>query len=134
MWQGDRMAAGNFDVVPEVSGTYDALMQRAIRLPAYGQAIWVAHVDDLLATVTVPRRTMDIPRVQALRASNDSAEHRWNENNRAAAATWRSPCSWSGSLARRLFGTRNDQIGIGLWAPLLHIVAFCGIPTRQPLG
>jgi hypothetical protein len=59
---------GNFDVVPEVSGTYDALMQRAIRLPAYGQAIWVAHVDDLLATVTVPRRAKDIPRVQALRA------------------------------------------------------------------
>jgi hypothetical protein len=58
---------GNFDVVPEVSGTYDTLMQRAVRMKAHEQIIWVAHVDDLLATVTVSRRAKDIPRVSALR-------------------------------------------------------------------
>ncbi len=58
---------GDFDVVPQLSGPYDLLMERAVEMQAYGQTIWVAHVDDLLATVTIPRRNKDIPRVQALR-------------------------------------------------------------------
>jgi hypothetical protein len=59
---------GNFDVVPEVSGSYEALMRRAMPMNAYGHDIWVAHVDDLLATLTVPRRQKDQPRVRQLPA------------------------------------------------------------------
>lgn len=58
---------GNFDIVPELSGTYDTLMQRAVLLQAWGYTIWVAHVNDLLASLTVPRRQKDAPRVRALR-------------------------------------------------------------------
>lgn len=58
---------GNFDVVPEVSGTYDALMRRAVRMDVWGYAIWVVHVDELLAALTVPRRAKDVPRVRQLR-------------------------------------------------------------------
>lgn len=58
---------GNFDVVPEVSGTCDTLMKRAVLLHAWDHAVWVVHVDELLAALTVPRRTKDVPRVQALR-------------------------------------------------------------------
>jgi hypothetical protein len=58
---------GNFDIVPDLVGTYHRLMERAERLPAYGQFIWVAHVDDLLATLTVPRRSKDADRVRQLR-------------------------------------------------------------------
>ena len=59
---------GNFDVVPEVSGTYTYLMERAVALQAHGVTLWVAHMDDLLVTLTVPRRQKDQARVQALRA------------------------------------------------------------------
>ncbi len=58
---------GNFDVVPELSGTYDALMRRAVQLDAWGYAIWAVHVDELLAALTVPRRAKDVPRVRQLR-------------------------------------------------------------------
>jgi hypothetical protein len=59
---------GAIDVVPEVSGTYEDLMPRAIRMEAYGHAVWVEAVEDLLATITVPRRDKDRDRVQQLRA------------------------------------------------------------------
>jgi hypothetical protein len=59
---------GNFDVVPQLSGSYDILIQRAVQMQAYGETIWVAHIDELLATVTIPRRKKDIPRVEELRA------------------------------------------------------------------
>jgi hypothetical protein len=62
-----RSRLGNFDVVPEVSGTYDTLMKRAVRLEAWGLAIWVVHVDELLAALTVPRRAKDVARVRQLR-------------------------------------------------------------------
>ncbi|MGZ3599566.1 MAG: hypothetical protein ACXWQ5_07595 [Ktedonobacterales bacterium] len=58
---------GNFDVVPEVSGTYETLMKRAARMDAWGHDIWVVHVDELLAALTVPRRAKDVPRVRQLR-------------------------------------------------------------------
>lgn len=59
---------GNFDVVPELAGTYEVLMQRAIAAQAFGHTVWVAYIDDLLATLTIPRRAKDAPRVQQLRA------------------------------------------------------------------
>lgn len=58
---------GNFDIVPEVSGTYDTLMKRAVPMLAWGYTIWVVHVDELLAALTIPRRRKDAPRVRALR-------------------------------------------------------------------
>ncbi|MGH2516875.1 MAG: hypothetical protein ACRDHP_14580 [Ktedonobacterales bacterium] len=58
---------GNFDVVPEVSGTYETLMKRAVRLRAWGYVVSVAHVDDLVAALTMPRRPKDAPRVRQLR-------------------------------------------------------------------
>jgi hypothetical protein len=62
-----RTRYGNFDVVPDLSGGYDALIVRAKKLDAYGRAVWVAHVDELLAALTVPRRKKDIVRVRQLR-------------------------------------------------------------------
>lgn len=58
---------GNFDVVPEVSGGYEVLMRRAKRMHIYGCEVWVAHVDELLAALTVPRRKKDASRVRKLR-------------------------------------------------------------------
>jgi alpha-mannosidase len=58
---------GNFDVVPDLSGQYDRLIQRAVQTIAFGQMIWVAHIDDLLAALTVPRRKKDAARVHQLR-------------------------------------------------------------------
>ena len=58
---------GNFDVVPQIAGDYDVLRQTAVRKHAFGYEVWVAHVDDVLAKLTVPRREKDISRVQELR-------------------------------------------------------------------
>lgn len=58
---------GNFDIVPELAGTYEALMKRARRMQAHAQEVWVAHVDELLATLTIPRRSKDVSRVRTLR-------------------------------------------------------------------
>jgi hypothetical protein len=63
-----RTRNGNLDIVPEILGTYAHLKERAVRLDAFGCTVWVAHVDDLLARLTVPRREKDVTRVQALRA------------------------------------------------------------------
>jgi hypothetical protein len=59
---------GAIDIVPEVSGTYEDLMPRAVRVEEYGHAVWVEAVEDLLATITVPRRDKDRDRVRQLRA------------------------------------------------------------------
>jgi hypothetical protein len=59
---------GSIDVVPEVSGTYEYLMPRAVAIEAHGQTVWVEGVDDLLAIFTVPRGDKDRDRVQQLRA------------------------------------------------------------------
>ena len=59
---------GNFDIVPEISGTYDILMRRAVRMRLWSVDVWVIHIDELLAMVTTPRRPKDAPRVRQLRA------------------------------------------------------------------
>jgi hypothetical protein len=58
---------GDFDIVPELAGRYETLMQRARRLMVRGQEVWVIHVDELLAALTVPRRQKDRSRVRQLR-------------------------------------------------------------------
>jgi hypothetical protein len=58
---------GNFDVVPEIAGDYEVLRQGAVRTNAFGYEVWIAHVDDVLAKLTVPRREKDVARVQELR-------------------------------------------------------------------
>jgi hypothetical protein len=62
-----RTRLGNFDVVPELGGTYDTLARRAVPMSAHGHDILVAHIDELLAALTLPRRPKDVPRVQQLR-------------------------------------------------------------------
>jgi hypothetical protein len=57
---------GNFDVVPNLTGDYEALIKRAQRMHAHGREVSVAHVDELLTALTVPRRKKDIPRVRQL--------------------------------------------------------------------
>ncbi len=59
---------GAVDVVPEVSGTCDELITRAARLDIGGVSFSVESVEDLLATLTVPRRAKDRERVERLRA------------------------------------------------------------------
>ena len=58
---------GNFDVVPELVGDYETLMQRARKMKVQGQEVWVTHVDELLAALTIPRRQKDVSRVRQLR-------------------------------------------------------------------
>jgi hypothetical protein len=58
---------GAIDVVPEVSGTYDELRPRAVELAAFGERVWVESIEDLLATITIPRREKDADRVRRLR-------------------------------------------------------------------
>jgi hypothetical protein len=59
---------GALDVVPEVSGTYDDLIARAVSLDIDGLRVRVESIEDLLATLTVPRRAKDRDRVEHLRA------------------------------------------------------------------
>ena len=58
---------GNFDIVPELTGEYDELIKTAVRRIAFGHRVWVSHIDDLLARLTVPRRDKDISLVRELR-------------------------------------------------------------------
>lgn len=58
---------GNLDVVPDLSGGYETLIRRAKRIKAYGREILAAHVDELLAALTVPRRKKDVLRARQLR-------------------------------------------------------------------
>ena len=58
---------GALDVVPELSGTYDDLIARAVLLDLDGLRVWVESIPDLLATLTVPRRAKDRDRVEQLR-------------------------------------------------------------------
>ncbi len=60
---------GNFDTPPEICGTYEALAPRARAGRVAGVRARIAHVDDLLERLTVPRRAKDVPRVAALRAA-----------------------------------------------------------------
>ena len=58
---------GNFDVMPEVAGTYDVLRPSALMRSWQGCNLWVAHIDELLARISIPRREKDRDRVGALR-------------------------------------------------------------------
>lgn len=58
---------GNLDVVPDLTGDYETLVKRAIKMDAHGQEVWVVHVDELLTALTIPRRKKDAPRVRQLR-------------------------------------------------------------------
>ena len=58
---------GNLDVVPLIAGAYDTLRITAQIMPLDGQEVWTAHIDDLLATLTIPRKHQDIERVRRLR-------------------------------------------------------------------
>ncbi len=58
---------GNLDIVPMVAGEYTVLAARANTLAFVGVNVQVAHLDDLLSTLTVPRRTKDAERVRSLR-------------------------------------------------------------------
>ncbi len=62
-----RTRHGDFDVVPVVTGAHAQLMRRAVERRLAGTAVWVAHVDDLLATLTVARRAQHAERVRSLR-------------------------------------------------------------------
>jgi hypothetical protein len=44
---------GNFDIVPEVSGIYNTSKQQVVLPHIMGYSIWVAHVDELLAELTI---------------------------------------------------------------------------------
>ena len=58
---------GNLDVVPELAGSYDVLKARATLMQVFKREVYVANIDDLLATLTVPRREKDRERVIKLR-------------------------------------------------------------------
>lgn len=58
---------GNLDVVPELAGSYSELRVRAGPMQVFGHEVWVAHPDDLLGTLTIPRRDKDRTRVVQLR-------------------------------------------------------------------
>jgi hypothetical protein len=59
---------GAIDIVPRVSGSYDELMPQAVRVDVDGHAVWIEAIADLLATLTIPRRSKDRDRVEQLRA------------------------------------------------------------------
>jgi hypothetical protein len=58
---------GNLDVVPSVAGEFSRLRVRARSMKVGGHEIWVAHIDDLLSALTVPRRPKYVRRVKELR-------------------------------------------------------------------
>lgn len=58
---------GNLDIVPELVGAYSELMRRAEQIEWRGVTVPVAHVNDLLARMTVARREKDVSRVAELR-------------------------------------------------------------------
>lgn len=58
---------GALDVVPEISGRFEDLAQRATEIEAFGIVVLAAGIADQLATLTVPRRDKDRARVASLR-------------------------------------------------------------------
>lgn len=58
---------GNLDIVPTIAGPYAELIPRAAAIGCEGARVHVAHVGDLLAALTMPRRAKDAERVQYLR-------------------------------------------------------------------
>lgn len=58
---------GSLDLVPDISGAFDALAARAVRVRPFERDILVASIADQLAAITVPRREKDRARVAELR-------------------------------------------------------------------
>lgn len=58
---------GSIDIVPAISGTYEELATRAVKVQAGRSSVLVEAVSDLLATLTLPRREKDADRVGQLR-------------------------------------------------------------------
>jgi len=58
---------GSIDIVPMISGTYEELAPRAVKMQTGKNSILVEAVSALLATLTVPRREKDADRVRQLR-------------------------------------------------------------------
>jgi len=58
---------GSIDIVPTISGTYQELAPRAVKVQAGASSVLVEAMSDLLATLTVPRREKDADRVRQLR-------------------------------------------------------------------
>lgn len=66
----DRVFAtryGRLDIVPEIAGTYPDLIQRSQLKKVTHLAVPIVSLEDLLATLTVPRRTKDVELVKQLR-------------------------------------------------------------------
>lgn len=63
---------GDLDIVPEVAGSYPALVERAVWKEICGHRCRVAHVEDLLATIPTPPRPKHRTRVVKLRQLRDS--------------------------------------------------------------
>jgi hypothetical protein len=64
---GVELVLGDFDVVPTLAGDFEMLSKSAVQRTAFGVQVQVAHVDEVLARLTVPRRQKDIHRVHMLR-------------------------------------------------------------------
>jgi hypothetical protein len=58
---------GSIDIVPTISGTYEELALRGVKMQTGRNSILVEAVSDLLATLTVPGREKDDDRVRQLR-------------------------------------------------------------------
>lgn len=58
---------GQLDVVPQIAGTYENLVSRAEPQMVGDRSVLVVSLADLLARLTVPRRTKDVDRVHQLR-------------------------------------------------------------------
>ena len=58
---------GSIDIVPTISGTYEELAPRAVKMQTGRNSILVEAVSDLLTTPAVPRREKDADRVRQLR-------------------------------------------------------------------
>lgn len=59
---------GNFDVVPDMTGTYEQLKETAVKMTCCGHTIWVSSIGDILNGMTMPRRPKDETRVKQLRS------------------------------------------------------------------
>ncbi len=59
---------GAIDIVPELCGSYAELHEHAVAVEHQGHSVLTQPLDQLLATLTVPRRRKDHVRMEQLRA------------------------------------------------------------------
>lgn len=62
-----RSRHGDFDVVPDLAGRYETLRLRAVRRSVAGLEAWVAHLDDLIASLEAADRPKHAERTRRLR-------------------------------------------------------------------